>query len=67
MTTIAFNQTSFISSAERAPSVTFAARLAALQARQEQAAGLSSAAGIAARGVLAMVPFLTLAWIFVAV
>ena len=51
--------------ANRSPRLSFAARLAALQARQEQAPHLSAIFGVAVRGALAAVPFLGLAVIFV--
>jgi hypothetical protein len=51
--------------ASRSPRQSFAARLAALQARQEQAPLLGAIAGVVARGALAAVPFLGLAVMFV--
>ena len=51
----------------RAPRKSFAARLAALQAKQEHGVSLVDAAGVVSRGALAFVPFAMLAWMFVAV
>ncbi len=65
MTTISFNQAGTYFNA-RAPRGSFAARLANLQARQEKAMGHVNVAGVAARGVLALVPFAALAGMFVA-
>ncbi len=66
MTTMNFNQASTYFSNDRAPRTSFAARLAALQARQEAALDHTNLAGVAARGALALVPFLGLAGMFVA-
>ena len=66
MTTMSFNQADTLFSNARAPRTSFAARLASLQARQEQAMGHVDVAGVAARGALALVPFLALAGMFVA-
>ncbi len=66
MTTMSFNQGDTFFSNARAPRTTFAARLASLQARQEQAMDHINIAGVAARGALALVPFLALAGMFVA-
>ncbi len=59
------NANSFVK--PRAPRRSFAARLAALQARHEQAEHSVDVAGVVARSVLALVPFTVLAWVFVAV
>jgi uncharacterized protein (DUF2062 family) len=56
-----------IYAARRSPRLSFAARLAALQARHEQAAPLSAASGVAVRVALALVPFVGLAWVFVTI
>ena len=64
MTASGFGFTSF-TGANRSPRLSFAARLASLQARQEQAPHLSAVFGVAVRGALAAVPFLGLAAIFV--
>ncbi len=64
MTASGFEFTSF-AAANRSPRLSFAARLASLQARQEQAPHLSAIFGVAARGALAAVPFLGLAVMFV--
>ena len=66
MTTLSFNQADTYFSNVRAPRTSFAARLAALQARHEQAIHHADVAGVVARGTLALVPFLGLAWVFVA-
>ena len=66
MTTMSFNQADTFFSNVRAARASFAARLASLQARQEQVMGHSNLAGVAARGALALVPFLALAGMFVA-
>ena len=66
MTTLSFNQADTYFSNVRAPRASFAARLAALQARHEQVVHHADVAGVVARGALALVPFLGLAWVFVA-
>ena len=66
MTTMTFNQAGTYFQNVRTPRVTFAARLAALQARHEQAEHQSVVLGVVARSALALVPFVTLAWMFVA-
>ena len=66
MTTLSFNQADTYFSNVRAPRASFAARLAALQARHEQSLNHAEIGGVVARGALALVPFLTLAWVFVA-
>ena len=66
MTTMSFNQADFHAGNVRAPRASFAARLAGLQARQQQAAGHTNIAGAVARFMLALVPFLGLAGMFVA-
>ena len=66
MTTMTFHQAGPYFQNVRAPRVTFAARLAALQARHEQAEHQGTVLGVAACGALALVPFVTLAWMFVA-
>ena len=66
MTTLSFNQADTYFSNVRAPRTSFAARLAALQTRHEQALHYADVAGVAARGALSLVPFLGLAWVFVA-
>ena len=66
MTTLSFNQADTYFSNARAPRASFAARLAGLQARQEQTMHHADIAGVVARGTLALVPFLGLAWVFVA-
>ncbi len=65
MTTLSFNQADTYYGNVRAPRTSFAARLAALQARHDQA-DHAVIGGVVARGVLALVPFLTLTWMFVA-
>ena len=67
MTTMTFNNAGTYFQNARAPRVTFAARLAALQARHEQNEHQAAMLGVVARGALALVPFITLAWMFVAV
>ncbi len=67
MTTISFNHSAAYFSAPKAPRISFAATLAALQARQEQAPHLTAVFGVATRAALALVPFVTLAWVFVTV
>ena len=66
MTTLSFNQADTYLGNVRAPRTSFAARLASLQARHEQAIRHADVAGVVARGALALVPFLGLAWMFVA-
>ena len=66
MTTLSFNQADTYFRNVRAPRTSFAARLASLQARHEQAIRHADVAGVVARGALALVPFLGLAWVFVA-
>ena len=66
MTTLSFNQADTHFSSVRTPRTSFAARLAALQARHEQATHHTAIAGVVGRGALALVPFLGLAWVFVA-
>ena len=67
MTTISFtnsaNHTFF--AADYSPRQSFAARLAALQARQEHAPHLTAVFGVAARVALAAVPVGAMAWLFV--
>lgn len=53
--------------ARRSPRLSFAARLATLQARQEQAPHLTAIFGVAARAALALVPFAGLTWVFVTI
>ena len=65
MTTISFNHNAAYFAAPKAPRVSFAARLAALQASHEQAPHLNAVFGVAARGAAALVPFAALAWVFV--
>ena len=68
MTTMTFDFASSSSFVKlRAPRKSFAARLAALQAKQEHGASLADAAAVVGRGALASVPFAMLAWMFVAV
>ena len=50
----------------RPPRTTFAARLAGLQACHEQVMHHADVTGVVAGGVMALVPFLGLAWMFVA-
>ena len=66
MTTLTFNHAGITFLNARAPRATFAARLAALQARHEQA-DHQAALGVVARSALALVPFVTLVWVFVAI
>ena len=66
MTTMSFNQADAYFSNVRAPRTSFAARLASLETRHEQAVHHGEIAGVVARGALALVPFLGLAWVFVA-
>ena len=65
MTTISFNHSAAYFTNIRAPRATYAARLAALQARHEQSPHLTAIFGVAARAALAAVPFATLTWLFV--
>ena len=66
MTTMSFNADGYTYfAANRSPRQSFAARLAALQARQEQAPHLSAVFGVAARLALAAAPVGVLAWLFV--
>ena len=67
MTTISFTHSAAYFHNVRAPRTSFAARLAALQARHEASPHVSAALGVAARAVLAAIPFATLAWLFVTV
>ena len=67
MTTMTFNNAGTYFQNVRAPRVTFADRLAALQARHEQSEHQAVVLGVVARSALALVPFVTLAWVFVAV
>ncbi len=67
MTTISFNHSATYFHNARAPRITFAARLAAMQARHEASPHMAAILGVAARAVLAAVPFATLAWVFVTV
>ena len=66
MTTLSFNQADTFFSNVRAPRASFAARLAALQASHEQKMQAANVLGVIGRGGLALVPFLGLAWVFVA-
>ncbi len=66
MTTLSFNHAATYFGNVRAPRISFAARLAALQARHEQAMHNAEIVGVIARGALALVPFLGLTWVFVA-
>ena len=66
MTTLSFNQADNYFSNVRAPRVSLGARLASLQAGTGQALHHGQVAGVVARGALALVPFLGLAWVFVA-
>ena len=66
MTTISFNQAETFFTSAHAPGASFAARIASLQACQEKAMGHIDVAGMAARGVLALLPYLALAGMFVA-
>ena len=66
MTTLSFNQANTYFSNDRAPRNSFAARLADLQARHEQTMHHADIAGVVARGTLALVPVLGLAWMLVA-
>ena len=65
MTTISFNHSAAYFHHVRAPRATFAARLAALQARHEPSPHLSAIFGVAVRATLAAIPFTALAWLFV--
>ncbi len=70
MTTLTLNQFGSLSSAifRQAPRKSFAARLAALQAKQEQhRTSLVEAVSIAGYSVAASLPVLSLAWMFIAV
>ncbi len=67
MTTISFNHSAAYFHNVRAPRTTFAARLAALQARHDASPHLSAVMGVAARAALAAIPFATLTWLFVTV
>ncbi len=67
MTTMTFTNAGAYFQNARAPRVTFAARLAALQARHERNEHQAMVLGVVARGALALVPFVTLAWVFAAV
>ncbi len=51
----------------RSPRLSFAARLAALQARQQRAPSVSAAIAAAGRAALAAIPAGALAWLFVCV
>ena len=67
MTTMSFTNTDGLTyfAAHRSPRQSFAARLATLQARQEQAPHLKDVFGVAARFALAAVPVGAMAWLFV--
>ncbi len=67
MTTISFSNTTARTyfAANGSPRQSFAARLALLQARQEQAPHLKDVFGAAARVALAAVPVGAMAWLFV--
>ncbi len=67
MTTMSFSSTNgqVFQAANRSPRTSFAARLAALQASQEQAPQLRGVFGVAGRFALAAVPVSALAWLFV--
>ena len=67
MTTLSFSNTAATTyfAANRSPRQSFAARLAAMQARQEQAPHLTAVFGVAARMALAAMPVGALAWLFV--
>ena len=67
MTTMSFNNAASHAyfAADRSPRQSFAARLAVLQARQEQAPHLKDLFGAAARVALAAVPVGAMAWLFV--
>lgn len=64
MTTLSFNQVRSFNNI-RPLNNSFAAHLAKLQARHEQATGKIDVVGVIARGVLALVPSFALAWMFV--
>ena len=66
MTTLSFNQADTYFSTVRAPRNSFAARLADLQIRHETIMRHADIAGVVGRSALALVPFLTLAWMFMA-
>jgi hypothetical protein len=59
------NDTFFV--APRAPRISFAARLAAIQARREQLEPVLGVTGVAVRVALALVPFSGLALLFATV
>ena len=65
MTTISMNANFATYAADRSPRKSFAAQLAELQARQEQAPHLSAVVGAASRLALAAIPFGALAYLFV--
>ncbi len=67
MTTMTFNTAAGYTSfaADRSPRQSFAARLAALQARQEQSPHLKDAARPVARFALPAVPVTVMGWLFV--
>ena len=69
MTTMSFNAASNVTffAPARSPHRSFAARLAALQAKQERALQLRDFIGAAGRTAIAAVPFCALAYIFVAI
>jgi hypothetical protein len=69
MTTMTFNAAGSQSffAMPRAPKLSFAARLAALQARHEAMPELGGFIRFAACGALALVPFTALAWVFVTI
>ena len=64
MTTLSFNDLHFVAT-NRAPSKSFAARLAALQAAQESRLHLNKVLGFAGRLAAAAVPAGALAYLFV--
>ncbi len=66
MTSISFTQANTHFHNERDLSASFAARLARLQIHHEQVARHTDGAAIVARGALALVPFLALASMFIA-
>ena len=66
MTTMTFDRANAYVHSVRAPRATFAARLATLQARHEVAEHQAVALGVIARSTLALVPFATLVWTFIA-
>jgi hypothetical protein len=67
MTTMSFNATAnhLYFSAPRAPMLSFAARLAALQDKRDRAPHLADHVRATICGVLALVPFTAIAWVFV--